>query len=163
MGEELRVKDIMSDPNGVVVVSPYSSLRDVVQAFTKIQEFSLDKDGVVIVKDAGRIVGMLGPFDVLWAIQPGYLRNGTNGTGFDIVCEVFWEGLFTENCHRVAEQVVSEYMRPPVLLSPEDNLMKASYMLDKSKVNTALVMEQDELVGVVRFGKLFSVMAGTVA
>ncbi|MBO8128315.1 MAG: CBS domain-containing protein [Peptococcaceae bacterium] len=146
MISEKRVRDIMG-PSLLVEVSPETSVKELVAAF--MQAIREGKDPTVLIKERNNVVGMLNRNDLLDILDPPYTKG-------DIKMEIFWEGLFTDQWRAVAERKVKDLMRSPVVVDPDDTLMKVSHIFNDRKVSTVLVVDQGQLVGTVSVDNLFN-------
>lgn len=157
MTEELSVKDVMERPESLFC-APDSSLESVVKRLIKMEDLGINVD-VIVVKDDSGLAGIMMPIDIFNAMQPSYLMlNKGYGT-----YEVFWKGLFTQRCKRLATKQVSRFMKRPEGLKPADTLMRAANFMVKNQVDIVPVIDDDELVGLVRSRTLFRLMSFSVA
>lgn len=157
MMDELYVKDIMEKPR-CLFCGRESSMESIVKRLVKMEDLRMDVD-VIVVKDEKGLAGIMFPIDIFNALLPsGY--NLAKGYG---AYEIFWKGMFTLRCKRLSSKRVEQYMQEPEGLKPDDNLMRAANYLVKKKVDTALVLKEKELVGLIRSRKLFRLMSLSVS
>lgn len=145
---EKAVRDVMVDQGQCIVVKPQDRIKEVIMAFGTMGFGTCEKDCVALVKDGPRLVGMVTIMDLLEVIEPAFLK-GEN------TCEAFWSGLFTQRCRNVAEKRVGEFMRPPVVVSPDDTLMKLASLINRYHADVIPVMNGDCLVGLARAADVF--------
>lgn len=147
MFREKRVRDIMRDPS-LMELSPDNTIKELVAAFVQASKDG-KADTMLLVKERDTIIGIVSWTDLLDLLEPPYTKGA-------IKMEIFWEGLFTDRWRGIAKRKVKELMQPPVVVGPDDTLMKVSHTLNEREVETALVVEQGQLVGIVSISDLFS-------
>lgn len=140
MMQEKRVKGVMSD-SLPLDVNPGCSMGELVSMFVQVAKCG-NTGRMAVIRDGDSIVGMISRSDLLDILEPSYTKE-------NIKMEIFWQGLFSERWNDIARRKVKEFMRPPVVVDVNDNLMKAAHVMNSKNTRIALVVEDYELVGTI--------------
>ncbi|MCL6634477.1 MAG: CBS domain-containing protein [Peptococcaceae bacterium] len=161
---EKKVKDVMVPIERYPTVSAGSSVKDVVAVMSRAMEAGPCAGGVpVLVMENNTLVGLVGPGEVMRAIEPVVLKGGTY-RGWRIPAEwsapLFLKGLFTEKCRGLSELKAGDIMVPVEQgLNAGDTLIKAVHILASGGYGTVPVWQDGRVVGMVGFAELFEEIA----
>ncbi len=146
MSWEKRVEDIM-ESLPAAEVQPDSQLRTVLNIISEA-EGKGKCNPTVLVREGDLILGTVSSSDILSALQPRYTKGRMK-------MEIFWEGLLTEQWHKIACRAVTDVMKTPVIVDANDTLMKASHKMTKHNASVVLVADLNRIVGAVSVKGLF--------
>ena len=167
------VKDLMVPLEGYATVHRTATLHDAVLALEKTMA-RVDPDmhkhrAVLVLDDAGGVVGKLTMHDILIALEPQYTgldvseataRSGLNEEFIkSMLNRVFWDKPFQFFCGRAAELNVSDFMRAPdksVYIEAEATLGEAIHRMVIPRRQSLLVTRDKKVVGVLRLSDVFS-------
>ena len=112
---------------------------------------------VLVLGDAGEVVGILAIKDLLEAVMPGYLSAPKPSMADSIqYSPMFWSGMFTKTVLQIAGKKIREIMsEAPLSIDAGANLMEAAYMMTENEVRRLTVVRSGRVVGVIREQDLF--------
>jgi CBS domain-containing protein len=172
--KQFKIKDLVVPLSEYAVIRADATLYEAVMALEKAQvEFDHTKyrHRAVLVKDAqGRIVGKLGLLDMLLALEPKYeeMKTSRGVTRFGFSRKFLLSMLehydlfgqpFTDLCRQASGQKVSRYMHQPTegeFIELDDSLDKAVHLLVVGQHQSLLVMENNQIVGILRLTDVFA-------
>lgn len=162
------VKDIyVSSAEYPHIPSEYT-LGEAIDVFKKhvIARKQCIKPIVALVFKGNKMVGTLRMRDILKGLEPEFLEQARGVQGFvgdRAELSVIWDTLFYEGSKAIAEKSVTEAMEPiKAVLSPDDSIVKAAYIMINSDLLVVPVMENDKLVGIVRMIEVFDELSGNI-
>ena len=173
--ESVKVKDLMVPIAEYATVSEEATLFDAVMALEKAQE-NLDAAGykylhraVLVMNDAGKVVGKISQLDALRALEPKYGDMGDQGrmarAGFSpqflkSMMERFslLDKPLEDICSKAAKIKVKSFMYTPgeeEYIKEEDSLGSAIHILVMGSHQSLLVVKEDKISGVLRLTDVF--------
>lgn len=163
--EEKQVKEVMIPIEDYTTVREYETVKDGVlklkESFTsKVSTSKLMETGhrsILVLDKQGNAVGILAIFDLLNAIMPSYLSAPKPSMADSVqYSPMFWSGMFGREINKLMSKKVSDVMSPaPITIEGDTNLMEASYMMVTQKVRRIVVVENKEVIGIIREQDLF--------
>ncbi len=178
--KHMIVRDLMVPRSEYPVVGEDATIHEAVQALQEAQkrfDQSRYRHRAVLVADRkGHIVGKLGQLDMLQALEPKYeeMRSGSGVTrlGFSrkfLVSMLDRYDLFAQPieqmCRHVYEQKVARYMHRPgdgEQIEADASLDQALHLLLVCQHQSLLVMEGEEIVGILRLTDVFSTVFAAI-
>ncbi len=169
--DTMRVKDLMIPLDSYAVVSVGSTLEEAVEALERAQQNlpagRLPHRAVLVRDELGIIVGKIGQFALLRALEPKYnvlgdletvRRSGVDSEVLSAMMEHL--GLFNDNlldhCHRASQFRVEQVMTPVSDAIDENaTLAEAIHRIVVCQTMSILVARGTEIVGVLRLSDLF--------
>jgi len=119
---------------------------------------------ILILDRQDTVVGVLSFTDILWGLQPEYVRILKNrpATADSLYLEPFnYTGMFTIMFRDMVNKQVKDLMsEAPPMIDADANLMEATSKLLSLNVRRLLVMEGEKAIGVLREQDLFFEIAG---
>lgn len=106
-----------------------------------------DVSGVPVVAPGGKVLGVASATDILWLSDRMVPLNGLRGADL-----LSWDGW---DRHTVAEIMTADVFA----VSPTDSIDDLRRFFTRTGVHRALVLEDDELVGVVSLSDLLAAIA----
>lgn len=155
---EKKVRDVMIPINNFPTISADARLKDAIPVIAGLlpagaKNTYSNLNMAVVVDDDNELIGTFGIFELLSTIEPQYLKGTNSGTlnyAGTWSIPIFWEGLFTERCRQVASKRVRDFTTPfSSFVNADDTLIKAAYMMNKSKSEYVPVKDGDRLAGIV--------------
>lgn len=147
----MKVEDIMT--REVVTISRDMTLREVAETFA-----TQGVEGLPVVDDDGRVVGMVTRKDLLRLFIPEYLDMFEDLSFVEHFGELEPESFFAAQGKLfLVEDIMS---RSFAWLTPGSSLLKAVVTMDRESTNALLVLSEDKLVGVVTRGDLYQAFFG---
>jgi CheY-like chemotaxis protein/predicted transcriptional regulator len=112
---------------------------------------------VLVLGDAGEVVGILSIKDLLEAVMPGYLSAPKPSTADSIqYSPMFWSGMFTKTVLQIAAKKIRDIMSDaPLSIDAGANLMEAAFMMIESEARRLTVAKSGNVIGVIREQDLF--------
>jgi CBS domain-containing protein len=168
------VRDLMVPLSEYAVIDETATIFEAVMALEKAQEEFDQKRyrhrAVLVRNQDGKAVGRLGQLDMLRALEPKYdeMKTSTGVTHFGFSRKFLISMLeqyhlfdlpFHDLCRKAAEQKVSRYMHQPTegeFIEAGDSLDKAVHLLVVGQHQSLLVMEKDQIVGILRLTDVFA-------
>ncbi|MBM4284453.1 MAG: CBS domain-containing protein [Deltaproteobacteria bacterium] len=131
------------------------------QAVATVQESALRHAGVselrtmLVFNEKYQLVGILTPKDLLKGLDMDFLRE-SKLVQTDPTLDIVMVDLFGPRMKKHAERPVSEVMSPvKVSVKADDSMAKALFLMVQENLDMMPVMEEQRMVGVVRFTELF--------
>ncbi len=112
---------------------------------------------LLVFNQAGHLKGILSIVDLLAEMLPNYLTAPKPSTADSLnYSPMFWTGMFTRESQRLVSTSVGDLMSPvPPAIDIQANLMEAVYQLMSENCRRLIVMQHEEVVGVLREQDLF--------
>lgn len=159
-----RVRDILIPIAEYPHIRRDSALRDAFVAMQRGLTTEKRFRHVLVLDEAGRLIGILGLRDILRGVFPDYLRATLPG---QIRAEVvlpeypalasFWEETFHTQCREEADKPAAPYVVPvKARVAPDDPVTKAAYLMVFTDTNMLPVVEGDIVLGVIRLVDIFT-------
>jgi CBS domain-containing protein len=164
------VRELMIPLDDYAVVPRDASLVEAVralrQAEQKLRPARQPARAVLVADPEGVIIGQLGHFEILQALEPSYAllgdlstlsRAGVSEELFSSLIDnlSFWRGELSSVCRRARSIKVSDLMRPIAESISEDApLSEATHKMVMWQSMRALVTRQGRVVGVLRLADL---------
>ena len=163
MGRKMR--EIMVPLEGAAELPAQRSVKDALLALLKLRRGYR----LLAVKERGRVVGLVGPREVIRAFV-GEGQRVVNFRGWSVTLECGWlEGLLgratlEERLDELARRPVREVMaRPEEKLRADDDVGKAAQLLARSGQETLLVWQGNRPVGLVGPREILRALAEMVS
>ncbi len=122
---------------------------------TKWGEANASVNGMVVLENGLRLIGVLSIKDVIRAVIPRYFDLDHNLEGFT------WEGMLEEEVEKAHDLKVAEVMSSEVVtVHPEDSLMVcADQMIEHQIQRLPVVDKSGRVMGIVHIRDLYSCIA----
>ncbi len=148
----MLVKDIM-EPLTTNWLSPDMSLEEAVCKMeqTKWGLYGASVNGMVVLENGKKLVGVLSIMNVIRAVIPSYLVLDENLGGFT------WDGMIEERTEKARGRKVKDIMSASYLaVSPEDTLMRcADTMIEHQLQRIPVVEKSGSVAGIVHIRDLY--------
>ena len=148
----MLVKDIM-EPITTNWLSADMTLQEAVCRMreTKWGSAGASVNGMVVLEEGGKLVGVLSVRNVIRAVIPSYLVLDENLGGFT------WDGMIEERTEKARGRMVRDVMSASVLtISPDASLMRcADTMIEHMLQRIPVVEKSDKVVGIVHLRDLY--------
>lgn len=163
-----QIQDIL------VPLNQYPHIRDTA---TLSDAFVLLNDGdicdkryrhLLVLNDQEQLVGLLGLRDILRGLFPDYLRSGTmghfEGTAPDFpALTIIWQETCATQCREAAKKPVREFMAAvPEAVKPDHPITRAAYLMVIRNTDVLPVVDNQQVIGVVRVLDVFNVASMAV-
>ena len=171
------VKDLMVPLDEYAVVYEGATILDAIETLEKAQEGWYEqgrhRHREVLICDLSRkIVGKLGQFDVIMALEPKYRSkqgedaiSHTSAAGLspEILHEMsswysLWEEPYALRCAKASDKKVKDYMRIPrsdEYIKEDDSMEMAIHQMIMGHHHSLLVTKGGSIVGVLRLIDVF--------
>jgi CBS domain-containing protein len=169
--DTMRVKDLMIPLGSYAVISVGSTLEEAVEALERSQQNlpagRLPHRAVLVRDDSGKIVGKIGQFALLKALEPKYnvlgdletvRRPGVDSQVLSAMMEhlQLFENSLSDHCRYASKLKVEEVMTPvSAAISEDASLAEAIHRIVVWQTMSILVARGAEIVGVLRLSDLF--------
>lgn len=174
-----RVKDIMVALDDYAVVKEDATLLDALVALEQAQQrLPSDREphrAVLVVDQQGKVVGKVGQWSFLKALEPKYQVLGEDmnrlamaGVSDDFLSSTmehfrFFQDKLTDLCLAAYDRKVVDIMRPVTEHIDESaSLCEAIHILVMRQTLSVLVKRGHEVVGLLRLSDLFAEVTGQV-
>lgn len=148
----MLVKDIM-EPITTNWLSPDMTLEEAVCKMeqTKWGTVGASVNGMVVLEDGKKLVGVLSIMNVIRAVIPSYLVLDENLSGFT------WDGMIEERTEKARGRKVRDIMSASFLtITPEATLMRcADTMIEHHLQRIPVVEKTGQVVGIVHIRDLY--------
>jgi CBS domain-containing protein len=148
----MLAKDIM-EPITTNWLSPDMTLEEAVCKMeqTKWGLYGASVNGMVVLEDGEKLIGVLSIINVIRAVIPSYLVLDENLGGFT------WEGMIEERTEKARGRKVRDVMATSVLtITPESTLMRcADTMIEHQLQRIPVVEKTGKVVGIVHLRDLY--------
>jgi len=176
-----KVKDMMVPLSEYATVSKDATLLDAVNALKKAQagfdQTRYRHRAVLVYDDNKKIVGKLSQMDILRALEPKYdemlSHKRSFGLGFTRKFQKsmleqlrLWDAPMEHICQKAAGKKVSTFMYTPEdeeIVSSDASLNEAIHQLVIGHHQSLLVMEKNDIVGILRLTDVFSAIADAIS
>lgn len=115
----------------------------------KGQEGGTSINGMVVLEDGLKLVGIISIKDIIRAVIPSYMENNLRG--------FTWEGMLEEHVNKARLVKVSAIMSKDVMtIGPKDSLMRcADLMIDNYLQQLPVVDDFGRVLGVIHIQDLY--------
>ncbi len=148
----MQVKEIM-EPITTNWLSPDMTLQEAVCKMeeTKWGPFGASVNGMVVLGEGGKLVGVLSLKNVIRAVIPSYMVLDEKLGGFT------WDGMIEERTERAKGKKVAEVMSADVLtIAPNDSTMRcADTMVEHHLQRIPVVEKSGKVVGIVHIRDMY--------
>jgi Mg/Co/Ni transporter MgtE len=159
MPHEKKVKDLMIPLTDYPHIPYWFTIK---QAIAIVKKASLGLEGkleptiLLIFDEKYQLMGSLSIKDLLRGIEQKFSRTG-DWMSKEWDTPVFFEGLFTAGVKEEAQKTVSEIMSPVKdTIGAEDSIIKAIYIMMEKDHTLLSVIDQGNVVGVIRLNEIFN-------
>lgn len=157
-----KVRDVL------VPLSEYPNIRE---GATVRDAFALLRQGnvagrrfrhILVLGARDQLVGVVGMRDLLKAVFPDYLRATLPGRfegslPFYPALSVLWDDTFGADCVLQAAKPIGPHVAPVhTTVAPDDPLTKAAYLMVVADQSMLPVVEEGNLIGVIRVIDVFN-------
>ena len=172
--ETIRVRDVMLGPDEYATISPNLSLRTAMGELSE-HDFGLcgsrkHHRAVLVVDDSQHILGELTHWSILRSLEPHFLDDAVSsmeraGLGAELMRSVLEEndpfnGNLDQLCRAAGPTRVIDAMVPTEERIDEDApLTRAIHRMVADRIQTILVVRDQDVVGVLRLCDLFKGVA----
>lgn len=174
MLDALCVKDVYIEIEHYPNISLNAPIGEAIHVMHHELEEKTKYRTVLVVDDDDHLKGYLSVFDLIRAVGPDYLQKNRPGVKsnqpFAIMDQdmsalsLIWQEGFTLKMHDELAKPVSKYMtRMDYQVSLNDPIAKCLYLMLFSDLLILPVLENDEVIGVIRMIDLFNLIAENVA
>jgi CBS domain-containing protein len=165
MPNETKVKDLMIPLEDYPHIPYWFTLR---QAMAIVREASIKFEGtfepraVLVFDEKYQLMGMLTLRDIIKGLEPKFLKE-TALIKADPSLTILTKDLFGPGIKEASQKAVSEVMSPiKVMVSAEDPIAKALFLMIKENVGMMPVMQEKKVAGMIRLSDLFKVISDVV-
>jgi CBS domain-containing protein len=165
MPNETKVKDLMIPLEDYPHIPYWFTLR---QAMAIVREASIKFEGtfepraVLVFDEKYQLMGMLTLRDIIKGLEPKFLKE-TALIKADLSLTILTKDLFGPGIKEASQKAVSEVMSPiKVMVSAEDPIAKALFLMIKENVGMMPVMQEKKVAGMIRLSDLFKVISDVV-
>jgi len=172
---EKKARDIMISISDYTTVSVDATIRQAIEALmasfrSQVSSSRIMETGhrsLLVFGKGEELVGILSILDLIRGVLPTYLSTLRSDTLETIrYSSMFWggwDGLFSVQMKKLAEEKVGELMsEPPPTVDENANLMQVADLLHKNQKRRLIVTSGKRAIGVIREQDLFFEMAKTV-
>lgn len=159
MPHEKKVKDLMIPLTDYPHIPYWFTIK---QAIAIVKKASLGLEGkleptiLLIFDEKYQLMGSLSIQDLIRGIERKFSRSG-DWMSKEWDTPVFFEGLFTAGVKEEAQKTVSEIMSPVKdTIGAEDSIIKAIYIMIEKNHTLLPVIDQGNVVGVIRLNEIFN-------
>jgi len=138
------------------------------QAMAIVREASIKFEGtfepraVLVFDEKYQLMGMLTLRDIIKGLEPKFLKE-TALIKADPSLTILTKDLFGPGIKEASQKAVSEVMSPiKVMVSAEDPIAKALFLMIKENVGMMPVMQEKKVAGMIRLSDLFKVISDVV-
>lgn len=144
----MQVKDLMQ-PVVKNWLRPELTLHEAVCAMRKAQREGVSSNGMAVLEDGFKLVGVLSIKDIIRAVIPSYMEDNLR--------EFAWEGMLEEHVQKAREVKVSDIMSKNVLtISPNASLMRcADLMIDHYLQRLPVIDDSGRVLGMIHIHDLY--------
>ena len=149
----MLAQDIMQ-PVTHIALRPDQSVHDAMCAMHRETDSPMPTNGVVIVDDQGKPLGILSIKDIIGAMIPEYLRGNLS--------EFSWQGMLQERAEKVQQLQVRQIMSTKlVTVQADDPLMHCAKLMITQHLQRLPVLDNDgKVLGVVHIYDIYNAIAG---
>jgi CBS domain-containing protein len=165
MPNETKVKDLMIPLEDYPHIPYWFTLR---QAMAIVREASIKFEGtfepraVLVFDEKYQLMGMLTLRDIIKGLEPKFLKE-TALIKADPSLTILTKDLFGPGIKEASQKAVSEVMSPiKVMVSAEDPIAKALFLMIKENVGMMPVMQEKKVAGMIRLSDLFKVISDVI-
>ena len=175
MLDNVRVKDLYITIDDYPNVSQYAPIGYAIHIMNHVLEDKKKYRNILVLDDDDHLKGYLSLRDLIRAVGPDYLHKrhpdvkghqpfNFEGLAQDLTAlSSFWEDDFTVNLHKELKKPVREYMTlMEDQVSREDHISKCMYLMLLHDVLVLPVVENDQVIGVIRQVDVFERIADSV-
>lgn len=156
MPHDKTVKDLMLPVEECPTVSPDDTVGQAVKLLKK--RAGSGHQCVLVVNESEQPVGLLSQQVLLGTLEPEFVVTDR------WALPVFWNGFFTDKCHKEAKKKVKQIMRPINMLTVEasDPIIKAVHIMVRNHIGLLPVLAEGKVVGILRLHEIFQEIASMI-
>ena len=125
-------------------------------------EVSFEPRAVLVFDEKYQLMGMLTLRDIIKGLEPKFLKE-TALIKADPSLTILTKDLLGPGMKEASQKAVSEVMSPiKVMVSAEDPIAKALFLMIKENVGMMPVMQEKKVAGMIRLSDLFKVISDVV-
>ena len=138
---------------------PQMTVAAAVQVFQRASEESGRRVfGMLVVDDAGRLVGMLSVYDILLLLRPKHIHIWGEIKDVDV------PGILDAACDRARSMLVGDIMTTELItITPDMHLLRIIDIMIKKHVRRLPVLEDGKMVGMVYLSRVFQHLLESLA
>ncbi len=166
MLQDKTVKELLVPISEYLIINADASVKD---AFFLLRKNFEDWKGfrsIFVFDEEDNLKGHVSMIDLIQAVEPKFFKEvstyqgpGEEESELILICQQ----LFSEQCREEAKKPIIDVMRPvEAILSSEDPITKAAYMMVKNKIRVLPVHEKGKIVGVIRLTDVFNWISGLI-
>lgn len=163
--EEKLAKDLMIQVDNYTRIQATQTVTEALQAIMKSIDGYIASSrliytvhrSVLVYQEANQLVGILSVRHLIEALRPDYLTASKPSLADSMqYSPLFWVGLFTSQARNLGKVPVSNIMSNSLIrIDVDTNLMEIANLMSTHKVRRVVVMENKNVVGIVREQELF--------
>ncbi len=144
----MLAKDIM-EPVTTNWLRPEQTLHDAICTMRKTTWADSSVNGMVVLENGIKLVGIVSIKDVIRAVIPTYLE--------DILGSFTWEGMLEARTKKVGHVLVREIMSSrPITIGPDDKVLHcADLMIEKDLQRLPVVDKSGKVLGMVHIRDVY--------
>lgn len=148
----MQVKELMQ-PVVNQWLKPELTLYEAVRTMRNTQWEGASVNGMVVLENSIKLVGIVSIKDIIRAVIPSYMENNLRG--------FTWEGMLEEQVQKARNIKVSDIMSKNVLtVGPNDSLMRcADLMIDNYLQRLPVIDDSGRVLGMIHIHDLYSRIA----
>jgi len=172
--KRITVKELMVPLEEYATVQQDTNLFEAVLALEEAQKaFDPAKHkhrAILVLDEDHQVVGKLGMFDILMALEPKYAELGARGAltreGYNpeliksmLQDHFLWAGAIEHICGRAADLKVRDIMQVPdecIYINETDTLDEAIHMMVMCRYQSLIVAGEGKVVGILRLSDVFT-------
>jgi len=158
---EPLVTDLMN--HEITTIAADATIQQAVEKLAELdrseQSGVLESQSLLVVDEEGRLEGLIAMLDILTGIEPPFMREAEH------LAALTWDGMFDDLVTQAENRTVAEAMVPVgqlEVVEPDDRLMTVVELMVRKQQLRLPVVEDDELVGIVRLYDVFHEVARTM-
>ena len=163
-----RVQDILVPLTEYPHIRDTATLRDAFAVLNESYETGKRYRHILVLNAQGQLVGLIGVRDLLRGVLPDYLRTGElhhfEGGQPDVSSlALIWQETCETQCKAVANNPIRGFMGAvPGTVKPDDPITLAAYLMVTHDSSMLPVVDDRQIIGVVRVIDVFSVACQAV-
>lgn len=177
--EKMKVRDLMVPADRFPRISSLASFYEALAALETAQKKYLSGESeqriLLVEDDRGKIIGKLSPIDLLRGLETNYARVDVEKIfaryGLRFAWKAMqkdydlWENPFQDLCRKAGDVRLKDFIKPPSegqMVGMDDSLVKCFHLFVMNRHDALFVMENDEIVGLLRFSDVYRKASGVM-
>lgn len=177
--EKMKVRDLMVSTDRFPRISNLASFYEALTALETAQKKYLSGESeqriLLVEDDQGKIIGKLSPIDLLRGLETNYarvdaektfVRSGLRYAWKSMQKEYnLWENPFQDLCRKAGDVRPKDFIKPPSeeqTVGMDDTLVKCFHLFIMNRHDALFVMENDNIVGLLRFSDVYRKASGAM-